>query len=74
MTHLLALCVPVTPGNLWKDVERRLLVLVLRQHRGNKTAAALDLGISIRTVRNKIMEYEIDEFRKAVPKQFRRAP
>ncbi len=45
-------------GHTVEDVERELVVRTLAHHRGNRTRAARDLKISIRTLRNKIKEYE----------------
>ena len=45
-------------GQTVEDVERELVVRTLAHHRGNRTRAARDLKISIRTLRNKIKEYE----------------
>ena len=42
------------------DVERRVLVEALRRHHGNRTHAAADLGITVRTVRNIIRRERID--------------
>ncbi|KKC36659.1 transcriptional regulator [Devosia epidermidihirudinis] len=39
------------------DVERDLILATLRQTDGNRTHAANVLGISIRTMRNKLREY-----------------
>jgi Bacterial regulatory protein, Fis family len=40
------------------EVERELIVQTLTRTRGNRTRAAGMLGISIRTLRNKIREYQ----------------
>jgi Fis family transcriptional regulator len=42
------------------DVERNLILATLRQTEGNRTHAANVLGISIRTMRNKLREYADD--------------
>jgi Fis family transcriptional regulator len=39
------------------DVERTLILATLRKTEGNRTHAAHLLGISIRTMRNKLREY-----------------
>jgi Fis family transcriptional regulator, factor for inversion stimulation protein len=39
------------------DVERALILATLRQTKGNRTHAASMLGISIRTIRNKLSAY-----------------
>ncbi|MFE1598492.1 helix-turn-helix domain-containing protein [Methylobacterium sp. ID0610] len=40
------------------DAERRLVIETLIRCRGNRTRAAQQLGISVRTIRNKISEYK----------------
>ena len=45
-------------GHTVEDVERELILRTLTYHRGSRTRAARDLKISIRTLRNKIREYE----------------
>ena len=44
-------------GSSLRDVERDLVLETLSHTRGNRTAAAHLLGISVRTLRNKIVEY-----------------
>ena len=51
---------PVAPpakGSSLRDMERQLLESTLEAHGGNRTRAALALGICPRTMRNKIREY-----------------
>jgi len=48
---------PVLLGGSIREVERRLLEKALETTKGNRTRAAELLGISLRTVRNKIREY-----------------
>jgi len=43
-------------GTIW-EMERDLILKTLEQHHGNRTHAARTLGISIRTLRNKLREY-----------------
>ena len=45
-------------GRTVADVERDLIVQTLRHCRGNRTQAADILGISVRTLRNKIRQYQ----------------
>jgi DNA-binding NtrC family response regulator len=45
------------PGIAMRDVEKRLLETTLQATHGNRTRAAELLGISVRTIRNKIREY-----------------
>ena len=44
-----------------REMERWLIVQTLTRRTGNRTQAARDLGISLRTLRNKIHEYQIVE-------------
>ncbi|HUM04048.1 MAG TPA: sigma-54 dependent transcriptional regulator [Terriglobales bacterium] len=48
---------PVRPGTAMRDLERHLLESTLAATHGNRTRAAEMLGISLRTIRNKIREY-----------------
>ena len=43
-------------GSSLRDVERDLILETLSQSRGNRTEAARLLGVSVRTLRNKITE------------------
>jgi DNA-binding NtrC family response regulator len=43
------------------DKEKELIVKALKKHRGKRKDAALDLGISERTLYRKLKEYDIDE-------------
>jgi len=56
----LAPVLPVAPssgnGSLW-EMERELIFQTLARVRENRTHAAKELGISIRTLRNKLREY-----------------
>src|SRR5262249_47823690 len=45
------------PGLSVSEMERRLIELTLAQTAGNRTRAAQLLGISLRTLRNKLREY-----------------
>lgn len=40
-----------------KDVERLMIFQALKYYDGNRTHAALSLGISLRTIREKIKRY-----------------
>ncbi len=53
----LGICSSQAPsGTIW-EMERDLILRTLEQHHGNRTHAARTLGISIRTLRNKLREY-----------------
>ena len=47
-------------GHTVADIERKLILETLRYCHGNRTQAAGILGISIRTMRNKLHEYAED--------------
>jgi len=50
-------CVAQLIGHSLAHVEREFILQTLRFHRGNRTRAADLLGISIRSLRNKIRDY-----------------
>lgn len=43
------------------EIERRLIIKALRRKNGNRTHAAKLLGFTVRTMRNKLVEYQDDE-------------
>ncbi len=47
-------------GHTVQEIECELLLHTLARHHGCRTHAARVLGISIRTIRNKIHEYEAE--------------
>lgn len=51
----------VAPGEKrllkWKDIERKAIEEALRSHHGNRTQAARQLGISLRTLQYRLKEY-----------------
>jgi two-component system response regulator FlrC len=49
-----------SPGTTVKEMERRLILSTMGQVNANRTRAAEMLGISIRTLRNKLNEYRND--------------
>lgn len=49
----------LSPGMSMQTAEKRLLEVTLDATRGNRSRAAEMLGISLRTVRNKIREYQL---------------
>ena len=50
-------CIGQLIGHKLAHVEREFILQTLRFHRGNRTRAADLLGISIRSLRNKIRDY-----------------
>lgn len=44
-----------------KDMERDLIIRTLKETGGNRTKAAQSLGVSVRTIRNKLKEYAISD-------------
>jgi DNA-binding NtrC family response regulator len=53
--------VTVRPGTTIADAERMLIFATLRQFGGDKTRAAESLGISLKTLYNRLHAYEKDE-------------
>jgi two-component system response regulator FlrC len=53
--------VPLVADKTIKEMERELILTALEDNGGNKTKAAKKLGISIRTLRNKLKEYSMEE-------------
>ncbi len=51
----------VTTGMTIQEAEKRLIIKTLEQTGDNRTQAARILGISIRTLRNKLNEYKMDK-------------
>jgi len=45
------------PGDTLDDMERGVILTALKHHQGNRTHTARSLGISIRTLRNKLADY-----------------
>jgi DNA-binding NtrC family response regulator len=52
--------VPLLIGATVSEVERELVLQTLARCDGNRTRAARVLGLSVRTLRNKIREYSAD--------------
>ena len=50
----------ITPGMTVAQVERRLILKTLASVSNNKTRAATILGISLKTLHNKLTEYRLD--------------
>jgi two-component system response regulator FlrC len=46
---------------LWRDIERQAIEEALRMNRGNRTLAAQQLGISLRTLQYRLKEYQVEE-------------
>ena len=74
MTHESAIATPETPasslapneivplliGSTVGEIERELVLQTLARCGGNRTRAARVLGVSVRTLRNKIRQYAAD--------------
>lgn len=56
-----AVHVPVEESLSFADGEKELIIKALKKHRGRKKNAAIELGISDRTLYRKIREYNISE-------------
>jgi DNA-binding NtrC family response regulator len=52
--------VPMLIGSTVHAVERELVLQTLARYEGNRTHAARVLGVSVRTMRNKIKQYSAD--------------
>lgn len=50
----------ISTGLSLREMEKRLIIETLRRVGGNRTRAAKLLGVSVRTIRNKLKEYGID--------------
>jgi DNA-binding NtrC family response regulator len=55
----------IEPGVSLRDAERQLLEVTLRATEGNRTRAAELMGVSLRTIRNKIRDYGLPRRRYA---------
>lgn len=49
-----------SPGVTLESIEKDVVLKAFRHYRGNKTATSNALGISIRTLDNKLEKYELD--------------
>lgn len=49
-----------TPGMTLDEVEKACILQAYRWYRGNKTQTAIALGISVKTIDNKLEKYEAD--------------
>lgn len=52
--------VPLLIGATVQEIERELVLQTLARCDGNRTSAARVLGVSVRTLRNKIRQYSAD--------------
>ena len=52
--------VPLLIGSTVREIERELVLQTLERCDGNRTHAARMLGLSLRTIRNKIRQYSAD--------------
>jgi DNA-binding NtrC family response regulator len=65
--------VPWLVGATVEEIERKLILQTVAYYLGNRTRAAGVLGISIRTLRNKIKEYVAQGLAVTEPSQLRSA-
>lgn len=65
--HLPSEIVSWLVGHTVRDIERKLILHTLASLGGSRTRASNVLGISIRTLRNKISEYEASGIAVPVP-------
>jgi DNA-binding NtrC family response regulator len=61
-TFALGDTIPMTIGMTVEEVERRLILATLGHCTGNKRQIAKTLGISLKTLYNRILEYRAQEF------------
>ncbi len=47
-------------GGTIREMEQKMILYALKEHKGNRTIAAKSLGLSLRTLRNKINEYRAE--------------
>jgi DNA-binding NtrC family response regulator len=59
--HKLELLQLLMNGVTWEEVEKLTVEAALFRHKGNRTHASQELGICIRTMRNKIARYGLGE-------------
>jgi DNA-binding NtrC family response regulator len=52
---------PIQAGRSMRDVQKQMLEMTLQATKGNRTHAAAMLGVSLRTVRNKIREFGLSK-------------
>jgi len=52
---------PSSTGATLRDMEKNLIFSTLKKAKGNKTKASEILGISVRTMRNKLNEYKLEQ-------------
>jgi DNA-binding NtrC family response regulator len=52
--------VPLLIGSTVGEIERELMLQTLARYDGNRTRAARVLGVSVRTLRNKIRQYSAE--------------
>lgn len=50
-----------SPGKALAQIEKEIILEALNYFNNNRTHAARDLGISLRTIRNKLSEYRDDK-------------
>lgn len=59
------------PGMTLEDVEKRVIEQALRYYSGNKTQTAVGLGISVKTLYNKLHQYGVSDGQQRTEKDSR---
>lgn len=62
-----------SPGVTLENVEKQTILAAFRHFRGNKTQTAISLGIAIRTLDNKLEQYQAEDTKKEKSKDERDA-
>ena len=60
-------------GQALRTVETHFILETIKSHQGNRTYAARTLGISLRTLRNKINEFTVEGYEVMSPQSGRRS-
>ena len=55
------------PGVTLDEVERQVIMAAIRFFHGNKSATANSLGVSVRTIQNKLDRYEKEDIAAGKP-------
>jgi hypothetical protein len=61
-----------SPGITLDDIEKQVILKAFRFYRGNKTTTAQALGVSVRTIDNKLERYQLEDSEKEKSDEQRR--